>query len=159
MEKTMDEWMVFIADQQKNSIPRLHSIFRRQMEAVVLAKMEARGYANFKVGHLVLLANIQPTGSISNEMAKLAQISKQGMNKVVQSLKEQGYLYTEDHPTDRRAQMIKFTEKGKVFRYDLYMAVQEIRADFEKSVGAEEMAQFEQTLSRLVKMGMTNISS
>ncbi|BDC98792.1 MarR family winged helix-turn-helix transcriptional regulator [Persicobacter psychrovividus] len=156
-EKSLDEWMTFISAQQKNSITRLHGIFRKQMEMTVLQEMEALGHPDFKIGQLVLLANIKNEGSISNDMAKHAQITKQAMNKVVHELKEKGYIFTEAHPSDRRALMIKFTERGKVFRYDLYCVVKRLRQNYEDVVGVSEMQQFQNTLEKLVNAGMKHL--
>ncbi|MEH0157730.1 MarR family transcriptional regulator [Limibacter armeniacum] len=150
MERTLDEWMTFIAQRQKHSLPRLLALLRKDMEQKFTEKMLARGYNDFKMGHIVLLVNIDPDGTINNELARLAKITKQGMNKVVKILESAGYIYTEPHQTDKRAILLKLTDKGKQKRLDLYHCHVEIRKEYEEVVGQDDIDHMLRTLRKLL---------
>jgi DNA-binding MarR family transcriptional regulator len=67
------------------------------------------GHSDLRPPHLVVFQQIRPGGTRASLLAEGARITKQSMSY----LEERGYLAKFDDPSDRRAQLIRLTEKGR----------------------------------------------
>src|SRR3954464_8561312 len=103
MERSLDEQLEHYMAQRQRSFIRLTALLKKDMDARIMEKLQQRGYTNFKLGDLPLLVNIQPEGTINNELAKRARISKQAMSKVVKNLESGGYILTRKNENDNRS--------------------------------------------------------
>lgn len=81
--------------------------------------LEARGYDQFKIGHIMVMMHLEDQGSLSIDLAKKAQISKQAMSSLVRELINHEFLCTQIHPLDKRSTLLKKTDKGIKFLDDL----------------------------------------
>ncbi|CAL1520412.1 hypothetical protein MMC2321_04177 [Chitinophaga sp. MM2321] len=132
-----------------NSLARLLNLLKKDVDLRLIEKIQERGYINFKLGEMVLLVNIDAQGTINNELAKKARISKQAMSKVVKSLEAAGYISTRKHDTDNRASIIFLTEKGKELMINASDAVEEIHARYTAMIGEEDMLQLKRIMAKL----------
>lgn len=117
---------------------RLLSIVKKDYDARLTEHLQKNGYADFKIGDMVLMANISTEGTINNELAKKARITKQAMSKVVKNLEAMGYIITRKHETDNRATVIFLSEKGKQLMIDMFGAVQEIQTFYTGIIGEQD---------------------
>lgn len=117
---------------------RLLSIVKKDYDARLTEHLQRNGYADFKIGDMVLMANISTEGTINNELAKKARITKQAMSKVVKNLEAMGYIITRKHETDNRATVIFLSEKGKQLMIDMFGAVQEIQRFYTGIIGEKD---------------------
>ncbi len=117
---------------------RLLSIVKKDYDARLTEHLQQNGYADFKIGDMVLMANISTEGTINNELAKKARITKQAMSKVVKNLESIGYIITRKHETDNRATVIFLSEKGKQLMIDMFGAVQEIQRFYTSIIGERD---------------------
>ncbi|MFY0253630.1 MarR family winged helix-turn-helix transcriptional regulator [Chitinophaga sp. 30R24] len=132
-----------------DSLARLINQFKKDIDLRISQKIQERGYKNFKLGDMVLLVYIDPHGTINNDLARKARISKQAMSKVVKSLEAENYIATRKHDTDNRASIIFLTEKGKAFMINVYEAVDEIHDFYASIIGNERFQQLRDTLKQL----------
>jgi len=132
------------------SLLRLLSITKKDMDWRLTEKLQERGYPDFKLGDMVLLANIQPEGTINNDLAKKARISKQAMSKVVKNLEAAGYILTRKHEKDNRAVVIFLSEKGKQLMITVSECVDEIQEVYVAVIGEEENEALKNTLIKLI---------
>lgn len=150
MEATRDERLQSIMQQRNKSLIKLISIIKKDFENKLMDKLRSQGYENFKVGNMGCLANVQLDGTINNELAKKAKITKQAMSKVVKNLETEGYIYTRKHETDNRASVIYLTDKGKDLTIAASECVQETQASYKNIIGEEDAEKLREILTKLV---------
>lgn len=130
---------------------RLLGLTKKDVDSRLTEKMQMAGYKDFKIGDMVLLVNISPEGTINNELAKKARITKQAMSKVVKNLVTTGFIYTRKHETDNRATVICLTDQGKQLLIDAYECVEEIQQYYISIIGENDGQVLRDILYRLVE--------
>lgn len=113
--------------------------------------LKGKGFANFRVGHIVGLVHIDLEGTTVNNMALMAGITKQGMSKVVKELSDYGYVFTEKHPSDARSIIVKLTDKGMEALMEWKLCTEHIDQKFTDLLGSERLEQLKDILSILVE--------
>ncbi|MGX5817836.1 MarR family winged helix-turn-helix transcriptional regulator [Chitinophaga lutea] len=146
---TLDEKLAIVAAGRNRSLIRLLSIVKKDLDARLTEKMLQMGY-DFRIGDMVLLVNISPEGTINNELAKKARITKQAMSKVVKNLESAGYINTRKHETDNRATVIFLSDKGKQLVLDASACIQEIQQYYTSIIGESDVEVLRDILFRLV---------
>ena len=150
MNSSLDEQLQYHLAQRQHSLIRMLGLLKRDMDNRILDKLQKRGYENFKLGDLVLIINIPPEGTINNELAKKARITKQAMSKVVKNLEAGGYIHTCKHSTDNRASVICLTDEGKKLIVSAAESFQEIEKEYTGITGPEDASALKQILGKLV---------
>ncbi|WP_143307612.1 MarR family winged helix-turn-helix transcriptional regulator [Chitinophaga vietnamensis] len=134
-----------------HSLARLINLLKKDMDNQITEKLQERGYRDFKLGDMVLLINIDAHGTINNDLARKARISKQAMSKVVKNLEADGYINSRKHDTDNRASVIFLTEKGKKLVINAAESVEEVEHSYTDILGDKDMAQLKSLLIKLNK--------
>lgn len=147
----LDKKLEEIVARRPRLLVKLLSIVKKDFDARITEYLQQTGYKDFKIGDMVLLVNISPEGTINNELAKKARITKQAMSKVVKNLEAMGFIYTRKHETDNRATVIFLSDKGKQLVIDVSGAVQEIQAFYTGIIGEKDAEQLRDILFRLVE--------
>ncbi|UYQ91875.1 MarR family winged helix-turn-helix transcriptional regulator [Chitinophaga horti] len=150
MAPTRDEKLQAIISQRSRSLIKLVSLVKKDIETKLMDRLHSMGYENFKMGDMVCLANVQLDGTINNELAKKAKITKQAMSKVVKSLETEGYIYTRKHETDNRASVIYLTDRGKDLAITAFECVREIQADYVSIIGEDDSEKLREILTKLL---------
>lgn len=150
MNSSLDEQLQQHLAQRQHSLIRLLGLLKKDMDCRIIAKLQHRGYNNFKLGDLVLIVNIEPQGIINNELAKKARITKQAMSKVVKNLEAEGYIRTSKHASDNRASVISLTDEGKKLIICAAESFQEIQQEYTGIIGEHDAASLKQILRKLV---------
>jgi len=150
MNSSLDEQLAQHLAQRQHSLIRMLGLLKKDMDCRIMTKLQHKGYDNFKLGDLVLIANIEPQGIINNELAKKARITKQAMSKVVKNLEATGYIRTCKHASDNRASIISLTDAGKQLIIHAAESFQEIEKDYTKIIGTENADALKQILQKLV---------
>ena len=150
MDSLLDEKLHHCLAQRPRLLIRMVNLLKKDMDARLMDKLQQRGYSNFKIGDMVLIANIAPEGIINNELAKKALITKQAMSKVVKNLEAAGYILTRKHETDNRATMIFLSDKGKELVIAATESVLEIEEYYAGLVGGTDAASLKELLKKLV---------
>ncbi|CAM3689249.1 MarR family winged helix-turn-helix transcriptional regulator [Aquirufa aurantiipilula] len=112
--------------------------------------LRSLGYANFKIGHIIVLMNLAEQGVTTTDLAKKAKVSKQAMSKLVNELIQEGYLISHNHPQDLRSSLLFCTEKGNQFLEDLMKSRAHIEQKFAEIIGQERLLELNQLLSEIV---------
>jgi DNA-binding MarR family transcriptional regulator len=150
MESTRDKEIQSIIEQRSRSLIRLVSLLKKDIEVRLMEKIHSLGYQNFKMGDMVCLANVAQDGTINNELAKKARITKQAMSKVVKNLENDGYIYTKKHETDNRATVIFLTDRGKDLAIDAFECVKDIQESYTSIIGEEDADKLKEILTKLL---------
>lgn len=112
-------------------------------------QLEQEGYGEIRPAHGTVFQYMQEEGSRITELAAKVKITKQSMSTLVYQLEEWGYLERKPDPTDKRAVLFAFTEKGWAVR-NLGRAINyAYEKRWEEKLGAKNFALFRQLLQRL----------
>ncbi|PUZ19933.1 MarR family transcriptional regulator [Chitinophaga costaii] len=139
MEHALDHRLMEVCLLRPRSLARLNNLLKKDMDARLGEALVQRGYTDFKLGDMSLVANIDVQGTINNELARKARITKQAMSKVVKNLEAAGYIYTRKHTTDARASVVFLTDKGKQLIIDTSACLAEIKKYYISLIGEKEM--------------------
>jgi DNA-binding MarR family transcriptional regulator len=122
-----------------------HSAFIAQLHR----GLSAAGYADIHPAHYVVFQHLRNEGSRLTDLAERAQITKQLMNYLVNHLERRGYLQRVPDPTDGRARLVRFTERGRGLERAAEENISRIEAEWAARLGARQMAHLRRILTRL----------
>lgn len=118
---------------------RQNNIGRRMNEAVhlfegrIIEHLKLQGREELSLAHINLTRNLDDEGTRLTELARRALMSKQSMSELVDQVERTGLIEKRRDPTDGRAKLVCFTEKGLVwldaFRRGLEVSENEMREE------------------------------
>jgi DNA-binding MarR family transcriptional regulator len=106
----------------------------------VVEGLHARGYADLRSTHTVLLSNIDLAGSTVTEAADRAGITKQAMGRLADELEAAGYVRVRSDPSDARARVLQLTNNGKQLMLDSLEVMAELERRYADSLGRDRLA-------------------
>lgn len=107
-----------------------------------LEKLERYGHLRLTISHASILAFIDPEGTHISVLAERLGVTKQAMGQFVAELERRNYVVREIDPTDRRAILVKFTDRGAQFIKDAYAVKQEMDGEYSAVLGEAGVEQF-----------------
>jgi DNA-binding MarR family transcriptional regulator len=111
--------------------------------------MAKAGFADIRPAHSSLFRNLAEGGSRISELAARAQMTKQSMGYLAESLAAAGYVTLEPDPADRRAKRVRLSGKGRAAFEALVQLSAEAEAEFAGLIGEANMAQLRRLLEGL----------
>jgi DNA-binding MarR family transcriptional regulator len=113
---------------------------------------EEAGFGDLQPPHTALLVALfdSPEGARATELAAAARITKQSMGALVDQLEERGYVERVDDPTDKRAKLVRATQRGRGAMKTLRALVRRVEADWGKRIGPARVDVLRETLRDLV---------
>jgi DNA-binding MarR family transcriptional regulator len=84
----------------------------RVVERDLLDALAAEGYPEITVVHLNLYRNLDMDGNRLTELASRANMTKQGMQELVDRAEALGFVERRPDPDDRRAKAVAFNNRG-----------------------------------------------
>jgi DNA-binding MarR family transcriptional regulator len=102
------------------------------LERRVAERLAGDGYSDFRPAHNQVLQHLPPEGARLSELASAANITKQSMMQLVDSLEQGGYLRRRPDPTDGRAFILLPTARAQ----SVYQIVHETIGQVEKEWAA-----------------------
>ena len=100
------------------------------------ARLADEGFGDLRRAQAEVFRYIPPAGGRVTDIAEAAGVSKQAMAYTIESLIEMGYLTRESDPADRRAQIVRRTERGWEVNRAARRAVLEVQARVDRGPGA-----------------------
>src|SRR5215211_8345148 len=108
------------------------------------------GYTDLSRAHVFLLRWPPFDGLRPSEIATRNQLSRQAINDLLSDLEKGGYLERIPDPTDGRARIVRFTERG----WDLTQVIRDMsfttEREWARAIGEARFAEFRDTLRELV---------
>ncbi|MEY4610239.1 MAG: hypothetical protein RL246_558 [Bacteroidota bacterium] len=120
----------------------------KSLNARYLAEL---GYNDFKIGHCMVMLNLESQGITAAEIAKKVKVSKQAMSKLIQELIEKGFVLTVKHPQDHRATLIRSTEEGLKFLEALMICRIKVETEMSQVIGDEKLSQLHLILREILE--------
>lgn len=118
---------------RRNNIGRRMNEAVRLFEARIVENLRANGHDELSVAHINLTRNLDEEGTRLTELARRASMTKQSMSELVSQVERTGLIERRNDPTDGRAKLVCFTDKGlkwlDAFHRSLEVAETEMRAE------------------------------
>ncbi|GIG60560.1 MarR family transcriptional regulator [Longispora fulva] len=124
-------------------------IAHRAMEQRVLDAIAAAGYDDVTVAQARILQRIAPDGSRLTDLAEQAQITKQSAAFLVDQLEKAGYVERVPDPSDARARLIRFAERGLEAIPVAAAVAAQVEEEWGRHLGAQKMRQLRAALTLL----------
>jgi DNA-binding MarR family transcriptional regulator len=115
----------------------------------IYAEARERGFPDIRPAHSSVFRNILPTGSRLTDLAERANMTKQSMAYLVDSLVERDYVTVLPDPSDRRAKLVTVTERGKELQTMLLSISRALEEKAAEKMGRDAMAYLRDLLERL----------
>ena len=125
---------------EHHNLALLLELAYKRLDAALIAQLRANGYADLRPAHSQVFGAIPAEGARVGEMAAQAGITQQSMSELVDSLERLGYLERRPDPTDRRARIIVFTERGWEAVRAGIATVDRIEQDWARRIGVRQIA-------------------
>jgi DNA-binding MarR family transcriptional regulator len=129
--------------------PMLGALLRRPLQALtiqVAADLAAAGFADLRPAHLVVFQQLETGGSRLTDLAARAHMTKQSMWALVDDLERFGYVERIPDPADKRARIVRRTERGWAVERAARASVRAFEEEWTQRVGADRMQQFRAVL-------------
>lgn len=136
---------------------RLNNVGRRMNEAVrifegrIVELLRERGHDELTVAHINLTRNLDEDGTRLTELARRAAMTKQSMSELVEQVERMGLIEKRPDPSDGRAKLVCFTERGfewlEAFHQSLQLADREMR----EQLGDAMVSLFVEALAKYVE--------
>jgi DNA-binding MarR family transcriptional regulator len=132
------------------TIGGLLSVALRTLIADFHERLDAAGFSDVRPGSGNVFESIGAGGSTVAAMAQRAGITPQAMVQVVDYLEARGYVARTPDPTDRRAKLVRLTDRGQAADQAGRDTLAAIEAEWRQQLGDERYAAFRATLEDLV---------
>jgi len=123
-------------------IDRLHEELARQ------------GHADARPAHGFALQAIGPAGTTASEMGRRLGVSKQAAGKTVDRLVRLGYVERAASDADARAKVVRLTPLGVDLLNRSAAIFDELRSEWVRTLGADQVAAVEAALRAVVPPGV-----
>ena len=104
-----------------------------QASNAFIQEVRARGFDDVTVADAEFLPHLAISGSSLTQLAQKRRTSRQAVHQSAHSLMKRGYLSLETDPADRRAKIVRYTERG----LDFVETLQTIKAGLQKQAEAK----------------------
>ncbi|MEM7735815.1 MAG: MarR family transcriptional regulator [Deinococcota bacterium] len=137
-------------------IGRLLFEVQRDFQFRSLAQLKSLGYTDISRASISVIASTSLGGTRLTDIAKNLDISKQAASQMVKDLVDKGYLSRTPDPSDGRASLVTFTDKGQQFLTHAKLGVDEIEARYATWLGESTFASLREVLLDLLEHTQAN---
>jgi DNA-binding MarR family transcriptional regulator len=118
----------------------------RVVQRRLIEGLNRAGFDDLRLPHMAVLQYPGPDGVRPSVLAERADMSKQAMNQLLQSLERLGYVTRQNAPEGGRARVVRLTERG----HAVWALIQELLVDVEDEwrdvLGDQRFAQLKEIL-------------
>jgi DNA-binding MarR family transcriptional regulator len=120
----------------------------RAMENRVIDALRAAGF-DITTAQMKIVQRIGPDGTRLTELAEQAQVTKQTAGFLVDQLEKAGWVERVADPADKRARLVRITERGQRAIPVASNVVAEVEAEWTAHLGEQRMTQLRRALTQL----------
>jgi DNA-binding MarR family transcriptional regulator len=120
----------------------------RAMENRVIDALRAAGF-DITTAQMKIVQRIGPDGTRLTELAEQAQVTKQTAGFLVDQLEKAGWVERVADPADKRARLVRITERGQRAIPVASNVVAEVEAEWTAHLGQQRMTQLRRALTQL----------
>jgi DNA-binding MarR family transcriptional regulator len=132
--------------------PMIGALMRLPWESVLrrmLRALHENGFDDLNAPHLSAMLWPGPDGMRPSELATRMRVTKQALNYLLRDLERMGYIELVPDPRDRRARLIRLTERGRSAVPVVRGAVAEAQREWAARLGEERFAELIELLVEL----------
>lgn len=107
------------------------------------------GYGDIRPTHGCVFRFVREDGMRPTDLANLAGLTKQSIGEIVDDLVERGYVERFPDPNDRRAKLIRLTEKGEQAQTVGFGLFAKLEQRWAERYGAERLSQMRELLEEI----------
>ena len=122
----------------------------RTLVDAAMDDLAARGHGDFRPVHEFAMRAIAAGADSASDLGRSTSVSKQAAAKTIAVLVDRGYVARERDPGDSRRMRLRVTGLGEEVLRQGEAVFEQLRADWERRIGARELAALEQRLTTLV---------
>jgi DNA-binding MarR family transcriptional regulator len=126
-------------DASRITLPALMDLAVEAMYLDFRKLLEAAGITDVRPTHGCVFRFVHGDGMRLTELASLAGLTKQSVGEIVDDLSGLGYLERYPDPTDRRAKLIRLTDKGLEAQRIGFSLFAELEKDWAEAFGADRI--------------------
>lgn len=115
-------------------------------------RLADQGYGEIRPGHGCVFRFLDEQGLRLTDLALLTGFSKQSVGEFVADLERHGYVERVPDPVDRRAKIIRLTQRGMEAKQVALEFFVEIEGIWAEQLGAERIAALRDTLERIYEL-------
>lgn len=133
------------------SIP-LHGLLELAFDALIaefLEELRKSEFSDIRLVHGCVFRYMKEEGLRLTEIAERGNMTKQSAGEVVDDLVARGYVERIPDPDDRRAKIVRFTERGEAAQKNGFRLLDEIEKRWGERYGAERIAGLRATLEEI----------
>ncbi|GGZ51271.1 hypothetical protein GCM10010387_52060 [Streptomyces inusitatus] len=141
-------------DRQTDPGPDLGVLAARVLFSVhreLFATLAERGFDDILPRSGAVLAHLRPEGIRASELARLSGQHKQVIGTLVDDLERLGYVERAPDPADRRAKLVRPTERGLLQMETAAAIMRAIEQRHAKSLGEKTYAAFKEALGQVAR--------
>lgn len=133
-------------------VPALLRLAYAEGSARIHRGLAKSGYGDVQPRHFAAFQQLfdRPEGARPTELAAFARVTKQSMAATIDQLVLLGYVERGTDPTDKRAQVVRFTQRGWKATFRARELVREIERDWARIVGSGRFDVLRRALEDLV---------
>lgn len=136
----------------ENSAPRLGQLLREAYDRLrddIYGQLAEKGFADIRAAHSAVLRAIDPDGTRVVDLAQRADMTKQSMAYLTQSLEQAGYVVIAPDPEDGRAKRVRLTARGRKAYETLVALSAAAEARYARTLGEKNMQTLRTLLAKL----------
>jgi DNA-binding MarR family transcriptional regulator len=126
-------------DTSRITLPALMDLAVEAMYIDFRALLEEAGITDVRPTHGCVFRFVHGDGMRLTELASLAGLTKQSVGEIVDDLEGLGYLERYPDPTDKRAKLIRLTDKGLKAQATGFSLFKQLESDWAETFGAERI--------------------
>lgn len=115
-------------------------IAHRHGEMRLMAHLAERGYDDLTLAQARLAARIGDNGTRATELAEAAQVTKQTAGYLVDQLERAGYVERRPDPSDARARLVCFTDRGRALQREARTVERQVEREWSRHLGPDRLA-------------------
>lgn len=124
---------------------------QRQLAADMVREARARGHREIRLAHNAVFGHLPMAGARTSEIAARAGITKQSMGEVVRELVELGIVEMAPDPTDGRAKLVTYSERGMEVARDGFQYLAGLERRYAEQFGQRRYETARQVLEQLIE--------
>lgn len=127
-------------DHQRNQhLGRQMLMLERMFTGQALVSMQQQDIDDINLGHFSVLPYVDEQGVRATVIAQCSGISKQAVGKTLDDLKAKGYLMALPDPQDKRASLVRLTDKGVAMMRLALQATKDVERHWSSLIGDESV--------------------
>ena len=139
-----------MSDESEAPLARLLGLCSAKFSQQLLQALWDAGFTDQRMVYDRVFPFVPPEGIRLTDLADRAGMTKQAMSELVADLVAMGYLQRVPDPTDGRAKLIEFTDRGWAAVHTVLHSFEEAEAALIKRLGKRRMAELRRTLLDLL---------